>query len=220
MMAKKKVQKLPSIRRLPTYLQELKTFRREGRKVVSTTLLAKRLQLESIVVRKDLEITGASGSPGVGYQVDELIDSIENFLGWNNTSDIFLVGAGALGTALLGYQGFVEYGLNIVAAFDADPTKIGTTIHERPVFGMDHFANLVSRMKINMAILCVPGAYAQPTAELMVKAGIRAIWNFTSEPLNMPETVVVQRVNLAGELAVLSVKLSEKLKEERVQEPE
>jgi len=179
--------------------------------------LAKLLQLEPIVVRKDLEITGASGSPGVGYQIDKLIADIENFLGWNNTSDIFLVGAGSLGTALLGYKGFVDYGLNIVAAFDADLNKIGKTVHDKPVFGIDHFANLVERMKIHMAILCVPREFAQPTAELMVDAGIRAIWNFTSETLKLPDSVVVQRVNLAGELAVLSVHLAEKLKEEQMQ---
>jgi len=216
-MVKKKVQKLPSIRRLPTYLQELKAFHREGLKVVSTTQLAKRLQLESIVVRKDLEITGASGSPGVGYQIEQLIEDIETFLGWNNASDIFLVGAGALGTALLGYKGFTDYGLNIVAAFDADPAKIGRMIHDKPVFGIDHFANLVERMKIHMAILCVPLEFAQPTAEMMVSAGIRAIWNFTGETLKLPDSVVVQRVNLAGELAVLSVHLAEKLKEEELQ---
>ncbi|MDD3118604.1 MAG: redox-sensing transcriptional repressor Rex [Victivallales bacterium] len=214
-MAKDKVQKLPSIKRLPAYLRELKSLREEGRQVVSTTLLAQRLRLESIVVRKDLEITGVTGSPGVGYKVEDLIGGIEEFLGWNNTSDIFLVGAGALGTALLGYKGFSEYGLNIVAAFDADPNKVGTEIHGKPVLGMDAFANLAERMKIHMAILCVPCDAAQAVAELMVAAGIRAIWNFTGATLNVPEHVVRQRVNLAGDLAVLSVALAEKLKEEQ-----
>ena len=214
-MGKDKVQKLPSIKRLPTYLQELKNLRKEGRTVVSTTLLAQSLRLESIVVRKDLEITGVTGSPGVGYKVEELIGCIEGFLGWDNTSDIFLVGAGALGTALLGYKGFSEYGLNIVAAFDVDPAKIGTEIHGKPVLGMDAFANLTERMKIHMAILCVPCEFAQATADLMVAAGIRAIWNFTSVTLKIPDHVVRQRVNLAGDLAVLSVALAEKLKEEQ-----
>ncbi len=213
-MGRKKVQKLPSIKRLPQYLQELKMFRKEGMQVVSTTQLARRLHLEPIVVRKDLEITGASGSPGVGYRLEKLIDDIEGYLGWNNTSDIFLVGAGSLGTALMGYKGFLDYGLNIVAAFDNDPSRIGTTIHEKPVFSMDAFANLAERMKIHMAILCVPQEHAQATAEIMVSGGIRAIWNFTNEPLHLPDSVVLQRVNLAGELAVLSVKLTEKLKED------
>lgn len=215
-MGKSKVQKLPSIKRLPGYLQELKGFRRGGMEVVSTTLLAGRLQLEPIVVRKDLEITGASGSPGVGYKVGELITAIEEFLGWNNTSDIFLVGVGALGTALMGYRGFGEYGLNIVAGFDSDPLKVGTEVHGKMVMGMDSFAKLTRRMKIHMAILCVPGEHAQAAAEMMVEAGIRAIWNFTPESLVLPDSVVVQRVNLAGELAVLSVKLSEKLKEDEL----
>ncbi len=190
-------------------------FRKEGMQVVSTTQLAKRLHLEPIVVRKDLEITGASGSPGVGYRLEKLIEDIEGYLGWNNTSDIFLVGAGSLGTALMGYKGFLGYGLNIVAAFDNDPSRIGTTIHEKPVFSMDAFANLAERMKIHMAILCVPQEHAQATAEIMVAGGIRAIWNFTNEPLHLPDSVVLQRVNLAGELAVLSVKLAEKMRENK-----
>lgn len=215
-MVRKKVQKLPSIKRLPSYLRELKAFKKEGKQVVSTTQLAAKLQLEPIVVRKDLEITGASGSPGVGYKLDALVDDIQNYLGWNNTSDIFLVGAGSLGTALLGYNGFLEYGLNIVAAFDRDENKVGLDIHGKPVLSMDSFANLVDRMKIHMAILCVNGNNAQETADVLVESGIKAIWNFTNTTLTLPDDVVVQRVNLAGELAVLSVKLSEKLKEQNV----
>ncbi len=210
-----KVQKLPSIKRLPGYLRELKNMQANGRQVVSTTMLAQRLHLEPIVVRKDLEITGASGSPGVGYHLETLIDCIENFLGWKNTTDIFLVGAGALGTALLGFKGFSEYGLNIVAAFDCDEKKIGTVIHDKPVFAMSQFANLAERLKVQMAILCVPCEYAQETADRMVAGGILAIWNFTNTPLHLPPEVVLQRVNLAGDLAVLSVKLAERLRHEK-----
>ena len=208
-----KIQRLPSIKRLPTYLRELKVVRKEGREVISAAAMAERLEMEAIVVRKDLEITGATGYPGIGYDINDLIEAIESFLGWNNSSDVFLVGAGALGTALLGYSGFVEYGLNIVAAFDIDPAKVNTFIHDVPVYPMKELPHLTNRLKIKMAILCVPCDYAQETADKLVDAGILAIWNFTNVKLIVPDNVVRQRVNLAGELAVLSVKLSERLKQ-------
>ncbi len=207
-----KIQKLPSIKRLPSYLRELKLLHNGGREVVSASLLAEKLGVEPIVVRKDIEITGANGYPGVGYRIEDLIYQIEHFLGWNNTSDIFLIGAGALGTALLGFKGFADFGLNIVAAFDCDPLKIGTAIHEIPVFGMSELAHLVDRLKVKMAILCVPCEQAQATANQLIDAGILAILNFTNVSLSVPNNVVRQRVNLAGDLAVLSVKLSERLK--------
>ena len=205
---RKKVPKLPSVRRLPAYLHELKLLADAGQEVVSTTLLAQKLSLEPIVVRKDLELAGSSGSPGIGYRVRSLIDGIENFLGWNRTTPVFLVGAGSLGTALLGYRGFAEYGFNIVAAFDTDLSKIGTSIHDKPVFGMDHLKNLAERMKVAIAFLCVPCEQAQSAAEEVVRAGIVAIWNFTNTPLAVPSDIVQQKVNLAGDLAELSVKLS------------
>ena len=205
---RKKVPKLPSVRRLPSYLHELKLLQEAGQEVVSTTLLAQKLSLEPIVVRKDLELAGSSGSPGIGYRVRSLIDGIESFLGWNRATPVFLVGAGSLGTALLGYRGFAEYGFNIVAAFDTDLSKIGTSIHDKPVFGMDHLANLAERMKVEIAFLCVPCEQAQSAAEEVVRAGIVAIWNFTNTPLAVPSDIVQQKVNLAGDLAELSVKLS------------
>ncbi len=211
MTARKKVPKLPSVKRLPSYLHELKLLRDNGQEVVSTTLLAQRLSLEPIVVRKDLELAGSSGSPGIGYRIQNLIEGIEGFLGWKNATPVFLVGAGSLGTALLGYHGFAEYGFHIVAAFDTDLSKIGTSIHDKPVFGMDHLANLVERMKVRIAFLCVPCEQAQRAAEQIVAAGIVAIWNFTNTPLSVPHDIVQQKVNLAGDLAELSVRLSGRL---------
>jgi redox-sensing transcriptional repressor len=101
----RKVPKLPSVKRLPSYLHELKQLRDNQQQVVSTTHLAQKLGLEPIIVRKDLELAAAPGSPGVGYNVELLIAGIENFLGWNDETRAALVGAGNLGTALLGYHG-------------------------------------------------------------------------------------------------------------------
>ena len=120
-MANVKVQKLPTIRRLPTYLYKLSEMRKAGISIVATPELARYMNLGEIVIRKDLAITGVTGQPGVGYKVKELIEAIKSYLNWDNASEAILAGAGSLGSALLGYEGFEEYGLKIIAAFDADP---------------------------------------------------------------------------------------------------
>lgn len=204
-----KIAKRPSIRRLPQYLSLLRQMRSVGRPNVSSAHLACDMGLEAIVVRKDLGITGIEGRPRIGYEVDALIKAIEEFLGWNDTSSAFLVGAGHLGSALLGYGGFADHGLDIVAAFDTDPGRVGTMVHGKAVFGMDRLAELRARMQVHLGILCVPASAAQAVAELMVDAGIRGIWNFTPVKLKTPDDVVTHQEDLASGLAVLSVALSQ-----------
>lgn len=209
----RKVPRLPSVKRLPSYLHELKILRDQQQQTVSTTYLAQKLGLEPINVRKDLELASSPGSPGVGYNIQSLIAGIENFLGWNDETPVFLVGAGNLGSALLGYKGFLEYHFNIIAAFDSDPKKIGTVIHEKKVYSLDKLQELAATMHVEIAILSVPCEYAQEAAEHIVKSGIRAIWNFTNTTLSLPSEIVQQKVNMAGDLAELSVKLSGRMSE-------
>ena len=148
----------------------------------------------------------------------ELIDAIKRYLNWNNVSEAVLVGAGALGSALMGYEGFEEYGLRIIAAFDADPMKIGTEVRGRSVFDIDRLEELTRRLQVRMGIICVPADQAQDIADRMVAGGIKAIWNFANVSLKVPDDVIVQREVIAGGLAVLSVKMSRKLVEEDAQD--
>jgi redox-sensing transcriptional repressor len=203
---------LPSIRRLPQYLQLLYSLQVRGREVVSCTRIAEELGLVSIQVRKDLAAIGVVGKPKVGYEIPALITAIRDFLGMNNTSEAFLVGAGCLGGALLGYEGFQEFNLNLVAGFDNNPSKYGTEIHGKPIFALDKLPDLAERMHILIGILTVPAAVAQDVANLMVLSGMRAIWNYTPTKLEVPEIVVVEDVKLAASLAVLSSRLSASLR--------
>ena len=215
-MNKSKVQKLPSIRRMPTYLHKLSEMRKAGVSIVATPELAKYMNLEAIVVRKDLALTGVTGQPGVGYKVKELIEAIKAYLKWDNAAEAILVGTGSFGSALLGYEGFEEYGLNIIATFDADKDKIGTQIHGREVFDVNRLPELVRRLQVQVGVLCVPANHAQEVANLIVQGGIRGIWNFANVSLKVPDNVVVQREVIAGGFAVLSVKLHQKLNNEHV----
>lgn len=213
-MAKIKVPKLPTIRRLPTYLYKLSEMQKAGVSIVATPELARYMNLGEIIIRKDLAITGVTGQPGVGYKIPELIDAIKSYLNWDNVSKAVLVGAGSLGSALLGYEGFREYGLKIVAAFDVNPQKIGTEIHGYKVFDISRLQEQISLQQVRMGIICVPAAYAQEVADKMVDGGIRGIWNFANVSLKVPEEVVVQREVIAGGLAVLSVKMNRNFAEE------
>jgi len=198
---------LPSVRRLPLYLTVLEEFSREGREWISTTDFSEVLFLKPIQVRKDLAHTGIIGKPKKGFKVDELISTIYNFLGWNNLTEAFLVGSGALGSALLGYEGFQRHGLNIVAAFDVSSDIIGKTIHGKEILSMDKLPDLAKRMQVKLGIITVPSSGAQQAADSLVEAGISGIWNFSPIKLQVPETVVVQREDISSGLAVLSVKL-------------
>jgi len=203
---------LPTIRRLPMYFSLLQKAAQESQTSVSSSQLAAALGLEPIQVRKDLEAIGVTGQPRVGFPVAELIHAIESFLGWDNVTDAFIIGAGHLGTALAGYQGFQKHGLNVVALFDNDPRKVGQTIHGKEVLHIDKLGNLANRLHVHIAILTVPAEVAASAAQLAIEAGIQAIWNFTPTKLAVPEGIILERVDLAASLAVLSSKLAARLR--------
>jgi redox-sensing transcriptional repressor len=206
-MTKQKIAAVPSIRRLPSYLHIIRQFQREGGEFVSGTLIAQELNLEPIQVRKDLAITGVAGKPKKGYPVEALISAIERFLGWDRTRNAVLAGVGNLGSALLGYPEFKRHGLNILAAFDRDPAKINSAVHGVPVLPVDAIEAEVPRLGVITAILTVPSAFAQETADALVKAGIRGIWNFTNVKLKVPDGVAVQKEDLSSGYAMLCVML-------------
>ena len=204
----------PTLRRLPRYLNTLHAFRFRGREVVSTSHIADELKLDPTQVRKDLAYTGISGRPKVGYDIEELIVALESFLGWRNTEDAFLVGAGALGTALLGHQRLEECGLRIVAAFDRDPAKIGTVLHGKEVLPMKKLKSLTARMHILIGVLTLPVEGAQEAADRLIEGGVKAIWNFSPTRLVVPDSVVVVDGELYSTLGMLKHGLARVLKNE------
>lgn len=197
----------PTLRRLPLYYHYFKRLLVGGRDVVSCTHIGKDLDLEPPQIRKDLAYTGIRGLPKVGYAIPELIDRIERFFGWNRVDEGFLVGVGNLGRALLGYNGFEDYGFNIVAAFDSDPAKVHTTVSEIKVLDMGKLPSLAKRMKVSIGLIATPAAYAQEVADAMISSGIIGIWNFAPICLKTPDHIIVQNENLGVGLAVLTKKL-------------
>ena len=204
-----------SLRRLPVYYHFLSDMMAAGTLAVSCSVIGRALGLDPTQVRKDIEAAGVMGKPKVGYPVATLLRGIEDFLGWNNTKEAFLAGAGSLGSALLGYEKFRRFGLDIVAAFDTDPLKIGQQIHGKEILHLDKLALLAQRMHIHLGVIATPAAAAQKVADRMVEGGIRAIWNFAPAHLRVPDFVILQNEDLYPSLASLSFKLETRMMTER-----
>lgn len=203
---KLRVLKLPTIRRLPLYLDLLEKHFQKGHTTISSSHLARHMNLEQIVVRKDLSITGIAGKPRIGFDIEELIAAVRTFIQWDTSQEAILVGAGHLGSALSRYTGFEKMGFSIPAAFDVDPEILGTTIGSTKVYPMGEMRHMIAENGWQIAILCVPAKVAQSVADQLVAAGITAIWNFVPVQLQVPDHVVVQQENLSSGLAVLRVK--------------
>ena len=154
----------------------------------------------------------SGGRPRTGYLLEKLIADLETYLGYGNVNDAVLAGVGHLGRALLSYKGFETYGLNIVVGFDVDDNVIGTEVTGKKVLPLNKMAGLCKRMHVNIGIITVPPEQAQEVCDLMISAGIQAIWNFAPIKLKVPEDVIVQNENMASSLAVLSKHLKKKIK--------
>lgn len=203
-----KMDKLPTVRRLPDYLFILQELAAKGEAYVSSSYLAEKMGIIAILVRKDIELLRVTGTPRVGYPIELLIKRIENFLGWEASMDAFLFGVGQLGNSILANRDLMNLGLRIVAAFDNDPGKISSSVHGVPVFDISRLKELMAKHDIGMAILCVPAENAQDLCDELVACGIRGIWNFTSARLAVPENVIIQKEDPAIGYAVLSARLT------------
>ena len=202
------------LKRLPGYLAYLKNMPEGSPANISATALANALGMGEVQVRKDLAMVSDGGRPKVGYLRESLIDDIEQFLGYDNTTDAVLIGAGKLGLALMGYKGFNEYGLNVLAAFDKDP-KVDVTDEGKPVYPMSRLESYCRKHKVLMAIITVPGDQAQNVADQLIAAGIKAIWCFAPTHLEVPAGILVQYENMATSFAVLSMHLQAQMKEKK-----
>ena len=205
-----------TIGRLPAYHRYLKEKMAAGERTVSSTAVAEDLHLNAVKVRKDLAvISSVAGKPKLGFAIADLIEGIDRILGYDNVTDAVIVGAGGLGSALVGYGGFKAYGLNIVAAFDNDPERIDTMLGGVKVFDSKDLVRLVRRLNVLIGIIAVPASAAQSVADELVEGGVRAIWNFAPVHLTLPANIAVKNEDMAASLAILSKRLAEILNSEK-----
>lgn len=190
--------------RLPQYLQYLKDLSQGAGGTISATAIARGLSLGEVQVRKDLAAVSGAGKPKIGYVTDDLIKNIESRLGCDKMTSAVLVGAGKLGRALLDYDGFEEYGVKIIAAFDKNEnaSKAGTS--SKAVLPVSELTSFCKTHGVRLGIITVGKEAAQEVCDRMTSSGITAIWNFAPIRLNVPSGVLLKQENLALSLAHLN----------------
>jgi redox-sensing transcriptional repressor len=187
------------ILRLSRYKNELYRFKDLGFIKIFSEYLAEAVSVTSAQVRKDFSLFGISGNKRGGYNIDALIEKLNSILGKNQLQRVILVGAGNLGSALLKYKSFEKQGIKIEAAFDIDPAKCSQKVGI-PVVPITEMDTFVKNADIKIAILCVPEIAAQTTFDMMIKAGIKGVLNFSPIQLKAPGDCIVSNVNLEEEL--------------------
>ncbi len=197
-----------TLQRLPLYLGYLKELPPDTEHI-SATALAQTMSMGEVQVRKDLAAVSCRGRPRVGYEPTGLIRDIEAFLGYDNADSAVVVGAGNMGRALLSYGGFSAYGLDVVAAFDNNPARLGMSENGKAIFPIDRLGEICREKNVKIGILTVPAAVAQAVCDMMIEAGVKAIWNFAPTHLTVPQGVLVRNENMAVSLAVLSRHLAD-----------
>lgn len=189
--------------RLPGYLKYLRALPPSNSEISATTI-ARELALGEVQVRKDLASVCGSGKPKVGYRVTELTACMAEILSGTTPREAVIVGAGKLGTALLGFNGFLEYGISVRKAFDVDRSKCG-----QDILPLDELRSYCLLHRVVLGILTVPPAAAQDAVDEMIRSGIRAIWCFSASHLRVPGDVTVQYEDLALSLAHLQNRIEQ-----------
>ena len=202
----------PTLRRLPLYLSNAKLMKEKGEKYVSSTQISKQINIDASQIAKDLSYVDIAGRTRVGYDIDLLIQVLEDFLGFTNMHRAYLFGVGSLGGALLRDSGLSHFGLQIVGAFDINPELVGTKINGIPIYHSDDFEQRMKQDGVNIGVLTVPITIAQEISDKMIAGGIKAIWNFTPFRIRVPENIVVQNTSLYAHLAVMFNRLNETIK--------
>lgn len=194
--------------RLPQYLQFLNGLPPGQYDHISATTIAKMLSLGEVQVRKDLAAVSRLGKPKVGYRTSELISDLEDALGCKKLTPAILVGAGKLGRALLDYNGFEEYGVQITAAFDCNEQVLRMNKTSKEILPISSLKKYCTENGIRIGIITVGSGSAQDVCDQMLEAGITAIWNFAPCQLKVPDNVLVKQENLALSLAHLNSQIS------------
>ena len=193
----------PTLRRLPWYLAFVKLLKQRGETSISSTQIAKEINVDASQVAKDLSYVNISGKTRVGYEIDTLIDVLEDFLGFNSSHKAFLFGVCSLGADLFQDTGLGQYGLEIVAGFDIREELSGTSVNGIPVYHMSELSTMQKRYGATIGIITVPVDKAQEVTNHIITEGIKALWNFTPFRIRVPEHIVVQNTSLYAHLALM-----------------
>ena len=192
----------PTLRRLPWYLAYINLLNAKNIEYVSSTQISKDINVDASQIAKDLSFLNIKGKTRIGYEVKSLAKELEDFLGFKRVHT-FMMGVGSLGAALIQDSGLSQYGLRIVAGFDVNPLRIGTSICGVPIFHVSELKMRQQELNAEIGVLAVPVENAQEATDVMINGGIKAIWNFTPFRIKAPENIVIQNTSIYAHLAVM-----------------
>ncbi len=194
------------IRRLPRYYRQLELLKAENVERISSSELAQQMGLNPSQVRQDLNCFGGFGQQGYGYPVQNLHKEIANILGLTRNYRLVIVGAGNIGQALAKYEGFAQKGFEVIALFDVEESLIGHKVNEKPILPVEQLSDFIQENNVDIGIITARRRSAQEIADIMVSAGIRAIWNFV--PMDVTASVPIENIQLSDSMFVLSYRLN------------
>lgn len=192
------------IKRLPKYYRYLELIGDKGIIRVSSQELSKITGLTASQIRQDLNHFGAFGQQGYGYNVEELKIELEKIMGVDKPYNVVIIGFGNIGSALLNYSGFKKKGFKVVGIFDNSPEIIGNKANDVVIKDVSELEEVITREKVDIAILAIPAIPAQEITDKLVACGIKGIWNFAPIDLKLPRNVVLENVHLDGSLLTLT----------------
>ncbi len=193
----------PTLRRLPWYLAFVSMLKMQGVEHVSSTAISRKLNVDASQIAKDLSFLSIKGKTRIGYDVSGLEHVLEEFLGFKRGHNALIVGVGSLGSALIADSGLQRYGLNIVAGFDINSEITGRRIGSVPVFDIEEIAERRRAYNAEIGIVAVPPESAQQVADMLVAAGVKALWNFTPFRIRTEPGIVVTNTSIYAHLAVM-----------------
>lgn len=199
---------IATLERLATYLRFLMDIEAMNVETISSTEVERQTGINAAQFRKDLSYFGEFGKPGVGYNVVELQSGIAGILKMDRDQPMIVLGAGNLGSALVGYNGLREHRFQMVGVFDSSPTKIGQKLFDHEIRDIATLQTANAKLGARIAIIAVPATFAQEVAENAIASGVKAILNFAPIILKVPSRIVVRNVSFLQELAVLSYYLA------------
>lgn len=205
----------PTLRRLPWYLAYVTLLHSRHVDYVSSTQIAKEINVDSSQIAKDLSFLNIKGKTRIGYEVATLKEELEYFLGFRESHNAVMVGVGSLGAALIQDSGLSRYGLNIVAGFDINPDIAGTEIHGVPIYNISEIDRRRPQLDAEIAVIAVPVDKAQEVADQLIAAGIKGLWNFTPFRIRVAGDIVVQNTSIYSHLAVMYNRLGNAIYSDR-----
>ncbi len=188
---------------MPWYLAYVSLLRERKVEFVSSTQISRELKVDASQIAKDLSFLDIRGKTRIGYEVALLEHKLEEFLGFRREHRAVIVGVGSLGGALMQDSGLGRYGLEIVAGFDVNPAVAGTLRHGLPVYNISELKERCQMLHAGIGIVTVPVEHAQATADRLIEAGVKAIWNFTPYRICVPDGIVISNTSIYAHLAVM-----------------